>query len=272
MRKKESERPVGVFDSGVGGLSVLRALKERLPGENFIYFGDTARTPYGVLSSDEVRRFTVEIGAWLLERDCKMIVIACNTATVMGMTALRSMTAVPIVGMVEAALRGVFRTGDDIWPVGLIATEGTLANGAYQAAFAEKAPGKPLYTRACPDFTTLVERGKTEGPEVDQTVMRYLTPLRDKGIRTLVFGCTHYPFLASAIAPFLGEGVGLVDPAVELASMAEEYLEKNSLLNGVGESAGGSVEYWCSGDRSGFISVAGVLLGRPVDIVKRQVF
>ncbi|MCL1804654.1 MAG: glutamate racemase [Clostridiales bacterium] len=293
MPVREKDKPIGVFDSGVGGLSVLRALTRKLPGESFVYFGDTARVPYGDLSPEEVCRYTVEIGEWLLDRGCEMIVIACNTATVMGMAALRRVTEAPVLGMVEAAVDavlndsgdeddadagGAHRRGVGIWPLGLIATQGTLDSGVYQSAFAERAPGKPLYTQACPDFTALVEVGRTEGPDVDRAINIYLTGLTEKKIRTLVLGCTHYPFLAPALSAFMGEGVKLVDPALRLASMAGERLARNRTANiGAIEAADtgenpGAVEFWCSGDTAEFKAVGGILLGCPVDVVKRKAF
>ena len=282
MWEKASERPIGIFDSGLGGLSVLRMLRERLPLENYIYFGDTARAPYGGRSGDEIRRFNIEIGGWLLARGCKMLVVACNTSTVLGgLAALKAETPIPVYGMMEATLAGTLAIGEgaggiavpeEIWPIGFIATKGTVESGAYQAAFGDKAPGKPFYALACPDFVPLVEQGKTEGPDVDQAVHKYLAMMNDKKIRTLILGCTHYPFLVPAIVSFIGENVRIVDPAVRLAHLVEGELKKSDLLNDGAGDAHGAGEYWCSGDTGIFKAVGGIFMGSPIDEVRKQVF
>jgi glutamate racemase len=266
------DRPIGVFDSGMGGLSVLRALERRLPGENYIYFGDTARVPYGNRDPGEVSRFTVEIGLWFQAQGCKMLLIACNTATVLGMAALAAATTLPVYGMVEAATAAALAA--NLWPLGLIATKGTVESGAYQAAIAAQAPGQPFYAQACPDFIPLVEQGILEGPQVAQTAENYLRPLKEKGIRGLVLGCTHFPFLAGPIAAYLGEDVRLLDPAPHLARMVEEYLQGQDLLNDGDGDAGatGARDFYCSGSPEAFRAQGGRLLGRPLQEVGRQVF
>ena len=278
--REESEQPVGVFDSGVGGLSVLRALERRLPNENYIYFGDTARAPYGNRSPGEIRRFNLEIGKWLLDQQCKMLLVACNTSTVLGgLEALRNSTAKSVFGMMEAILSGVTDTDG---PIGFIATQGTVDSGAYQKAFAEKFAGTAFIARACPDFVPLVERGETSGPDVARAVEAYLTPLREQGVCTLVLGCTHYPYLAPVISAFLGDGVRLSDPADALASIVEAHLCDTGLLNNGVDSdgfvntatggAGGERSFYCSGDTESFRFVGQIMLGRPLGEVKRQVF
>jgi len=283
---RSDERPIGVFDSGLGGLSVLLELEEMLPAENYIYFGDTARAPYGDRSADEVCRFAVEIGDWLLERHCKVLVFACHTATVLGMAALTALTSMPVFGMVEPAMAEALDDGEDpvgksaeasgtahdIWPVGMIATQGTVDSGDYQSVFAAKAPGKPFYMSACPAFVPFVEKGVLSGREVDQAVEQYLRPLRDLGIRTLILGCTHYPFLAPVITGFLGAGVRLANPAHKLALMVGDYLRTHTMLNGSNEGKRGEREFWCSGDTSEFKAISSHFLSRPLDEVRRQVF
>ena len=288
----ESQRPIGVFDSGVGGLTVLRVLEQRLPLENYIYFGDTARAPYGDRRPEEIRGFNREIGGWLLEQDCKMLLVACNTSTVLGMDTIKTMTAIPVFGMMEAILAetlsgdsgvdtGGYDGGDSsggrdesaaIWPVGFIATKGTVDSGAYQKAFAEKAPGYPFFTLACPEFVPLIEAGVMDGPEVERAVRDYLAPLRERGIRTLILGCTHYPFLAPAISAFLGPGVRLVDPAEALVRLVEAHLHKYAALNDGSGGTFGQRAFFCSGDTGRFQSVGRGLLGHLIDPIRRQVF
>ncbi|MDR0469170.1 MAG: glutamate racemase [Peptococcaceae bacterium] len=286
-RKASSEPPrgsrqlIGVFDSGVGGLSVLRALEKKLPHENYIYFGDTARAPYGGRSPDEIRKFCLEIGSWLLAFGCKMLVIACNTLTVRGISALEEISAVPVYGMMEAILAGLPQQEKDpymdpaleeMWPVGFIATQSTIESGEYQRALMERAPGKSFYVQACPRFTPLVERGLLVGSEVSRAVEETLSPLHEKGIRTLILGCTHYPFLAPAISAYMGSCVKLVDPALPLASIVGEKLQKEGLLHDSDGDSRSTCVYWCSGDTAAFKAVGSALLGHTLEDVRKQVF
>ena len=273
---------MGVFDSGLGGLSVLKALERRLPMENYIYFGDTARAPYGDRSSEEIRRFNLEIGGWLLDQQCKMLLIACNTSTVLGMETLKASTDKPVFGMMEAILADAL-PGEG--PMGFIATQGTVESGAYQRAFAAAAPEMAFFPQACPDFVPLVEQGRLDDPAVDEAVAAYLTPLRDKGIRTLILGCTHYPILAPAIAAFLGAAVRLADPADAMARIVADYMASTGIGNdGDGDDGGdggdgggsgtarGSRAFYCSGDRESFRAKGSAILGRPLGEIGRQVF
>ncbi|MCL2167173.1 MAG: glutamate racemase [Clostridiales bacterium] len=269
----DNQQPIGIFDSGVGGLSVLRILEKKLPEENYIYFGDTARAPYGNRSQSEIRRFNLEIGKWLLSCGCKMLLVACHTSTVLGMDAIREETEVPVIGMMEAVLAGAFATdGEGDSPIGFIATSGTVRSGAYQKAFAEKAPERAFYAQDCPDFVPLVEQGIAEGPAVERSIEAYLTPMRDAGVRTLILGCTHYPFLQAAITSFLGPGVRVVDPADALADMVKAYLVAKSMRNEASGSEGGSRRFYCSGDTERFQIVGGLMLGRPIEEAGRRSF
>ncbi|MCL2121405.1 MAG: glutamate racemase [Clostridiales bacterium] len=269
----DKQRPIGIFDSGVGGLSVLRILEKKLPEEDYIYFGDTARAPYGNRSQSEIRRFNLEIGRWLLSCDCKMLLVACHTSTVLGMDAIQEETEVPVIGMMEAVLTGAFATdGEDDSPIGFIATSSTVQSGAYQKAFAEKAPGRAFFAQDCPDFVPLVEQGITEGPAVERSVEAYLAPLRDAGVRTLILGCTHYPFLHSAITSFLKPGVRMVDPAESLADMVDAYLHAEPLRKEAAGSERGSRRFYCSGEPDRFQAVGSLMLGRPIEEVGRRKF
>jgi len=269
----EKNRPVGVFDSGVGGLSVLRALEQRLPGENYLYFGDTARAPYGDRSAEEIRRFNLEIVNWLIAQDCKMLLVACNTSTVFGLDAIKTAVSIPVFGMMEAILAGTFGKGTEtVGTVGFIATKGTVESGAYQKAFTYAAPKNEFYALACPDFVPLVERGLLEGVEVDQAIRQYLQPLQEKKIYTLILGCTHYPFLAPAISSFLGPDVRLVDPADSLAALVEGHLRDNDLLSDNAENHRGSRVFYCSGDVLRFQSAGQIMLSHKMEDVRRKVF
>jgi glutamate racemase len=219
-------RPIGVFDSGVGGLTVLSELHRRLPDETTIYLGDNARAPYGPRPADEVRAFTREGIAWLLDQDVKLLVLACNTATSHALPMVRDLSPVPVLGVVRpgaVAAAASTRHGH----VGVIATAGTVASGAYVAAIAEADPRLVIEEQACPDLVPLVESGRLEGAETERAVGGYLADLlgRDGEIDTLLLGCTHYPLLRPVIERTVGERIAVVDSAFTTALAAEDLLD-----------------------------------------------
>ena len=191
--------PLGVFDSGIGGLTVARALFERLPRESVIYFGDTARVPYGPKSPDTVRRYSAEILAYLLQRGVKALVVACNTITAQALAYLQERSPVPLVGVIEPGARAAVqatKTGT----IGVIGTAGTVASGAYERAITAIRPGARVHARACPLFVPLVEEGWFDHPATELIAREYLEPLRRAGVESLVLGCTHYPLLKPLLA------------------------------------------------------------------------
>ena len=198
-------RPIGVFDSGIGGLTVLKALVELLPHEDFIYLGDTARLPYGTKSREVIVQYSRENTGFLLAKGIKLLVVACNTASAVALDEIARETVVPVAGVIEpgaqAALRAT-RSGK----IGVIGTEATIASGAYTRALQRMRPGVEIYTRPCPLLVPLVEEGWTEGEVAERTVAYYLESLKQSGIDTLLLGCTHYPLLSAMFARVLGAG------------------------------------------------------------------
>jgi glutamate racemase len=220
--------PIGVFDSGIGGLTVVRAMLEQLPGERLIYFGDTARVPYGPKSPETVRRYSMQIAEWLVSQDVKAIVIACNTATAHALDVLRESLDVPVVGVVEPGARAAMeRTRDKV--IGVIGTAGTIASGAYERAIHKLAPDATVHATACPLFVPLVEEGWTEHEATRLIAAEYLSPMRGAGVDTLVLGCTHYPLLAPVIADVMGSDVTLIDSAEETARETARVLGEQQL-------------------------------------------
>jgi glutamate racemase len=247
---------IGIFDSGVGGLTVQRAVLDALPGADTLYLGDTARVPYGTKSAETVTQYSLRNGRFLARHGIDVLVVACNTASAVALPALRAELAVPVVGVVEPGARvaaRASRTGR----IGVIGTPGTIASGAYQEAIRRERPGAAVTARACPLFVPLAEEGWTDpGDEVVRgAARRYLAPLREAGVDTVVLGCTHYPLLAGAIAAEL-PGVTLVDSATAVAG---ELLER---FGGPGREAAHRFFVTDSPDR--FLAVAGRFLGRPV--------
>jgi len=252
---------IGIFDSGVGGLTVQGALLDALPAADTVYLGDTARVPYGTKSAETVTQYSLRNGRFLAHHGIDLLVVACNTASAVALPALRAELAVPVIGVVEPGARvaaRVSRTGR----IGVIGTQGTIASGAYQAALAVGRPGASVFAAACPLFVPLAEEGWTDpGDEIVRAVARrYLAPLRAEGIDTLVLGCTHYPLLAGAIAAEL-PGVALVDSA---AAVAEEVKERLGAAGAAG-APGAEHRFFVTDAPQKFLAVASRFLGRPVD-------
>jgi glutamate racemase len=220
---------IGIFDSGVGGLTVLRQISERLPRESLVYLGDTARVPYGTKSPETVIRYARACARILLERGIKMLVVACNTASAHAVKTLGNELDVPVVGVIEPGARAALartRTGR----IGVIGTAGTVASGAYVDAIAALDPRAAVFSAACPLFVPLAEEGWIDGEVPGTVARRYLSGLLEQRIDTLVLGCTHYPLLAPVIAQTAGEAVTLVDSAAETAAAVEEILTQAGLL------------------------------------------
>lgn len=211
-----NDAPIGIFDSGVGGLTVARAIIDQLPNESILYLGDTAHAPYGPKPIAEVRRYALGVLDELVERGVKMLVIACNTASAAMLRDARERYAVPVVEVIQPAVRSAVRITRNR-RVGVIATEGTVGSRAYDDAFAA-APDLVLVSQACPRFVEFVEAGITSGPELLATAEQYLAPLKAAGVDTLVLGCTHYPFLKGALSYVMGPEVALVGSDIETAN------------------------------------------------------
>lgn len=223
-----ARRPVGVFDSGVGGLTVVRALADRLPDESILYFGDTARVPYGTKSPETIRHFSRQAMRFLLAREVKMVVVACNTATSHALLELQSESPVPVVGVIEAGARAAVEATRN-GRIGVIGTPGTIRSGAYDRALRRTIPEVEVYAQPCPLFVPLVEEGWA-GHEATRLVARdYLEPLLEMEIDTLILGCTHYPLLREMITDLVGPGVTLVDSAKETAHQAARELLEHRL-------------------------------------------
>ncbi|HEY0995168.1 MAG TPA: glutamate racemase [Gemmatimonadaceae bacterium] len=224
-----STAPIGVFDSGIGGLTVAHELMRQLPAESLIYFGDTARVPYGPKSPDTVRRYSREIAGWLRDEGVKAIVIACNTATAHGLAALRAEMPCPVIGVVEPGARAAVNasTGREI---GVIGTVGTIRSGAYERAIRELAPDARIAVQPCPLFVPLVEEGWGSSEAARLVAREYLRPLEEAHVDTVVLGCTHYPLLKPLLADVLGPRVRLIDSAAETAAETRRVLAAAGLL------------------------------------------
>jgi glutamate racemase len=259
--------PVGVFDSGVGGLTVLRALARALPHEDFLYLGDTARLPYGTKSAESIRRYALQAAALLRERNVKCLVVACNTASAVALHELAAEFApVPVLGVVEpgaAAACEATRSGH----IAVVATESTVRGGAYQSAIHRRRPDAFVAARACPLFVALAEEGWTDGPVVEAVIHRYLDDLFADGAAahpdTLVLGCTHFPVLTGAIRKELGGRVAIVDSAETTAAALVGVLGAAGLRRPA-DVAGGRIQLLATDSAERFARVGGTFLGRPL--------
>jgi glutamate racemase len=256
--------PIGIFDSGMGGLTVMRALKARLPRESFIYLGDTARLPYGTKSADTVTRYAVQASRALMAHGIKLLVVACNTASAAAVPTLTEKLApLPVVGVIEpGAQAAVAAAGDG--PIAVIATEGTVKGGAYVRAIQDLAPNMPVVQQACPLFVALAEEGLRDGPITELTAHRYLDPVlatmpRPRG---LVLGCTHFPVLKDTIAKVAGADVALIDSAETTAAAVEKILTEKSLLNG---EAAQPARFLATDAPGRFAHLGEIFLGEPID-------
>jgi glutamate racemase len=220
--------PVGIFDSGIGGLTVAHAIFERLPRESTVYFGDTARVPYGPKSPDTVRRYSLEILHWLLGQGVKAVVIACNTSTAHALETLQAESPVPVIGVIEPGARAAAAASAN-GPIGVIGTAGTIASNAYARAIQRARPGTVVEQRACPLFVPLVEEGWFEHPAAELIARDYLEPLRRARVDALVLGCTHYPLLKPLLQRVMGSEVRLIDSGEETASAVDLALRASGI-------------------------------------------
>ena len=248
----EKTRPIGVFDSGIGGLTVVSALRRLLPNESIYYLGDTARVPYGGKSAATVQRYSLEIGAMLLSENAKTVVVACNTASALALSELTDALPVPVTGVIlpgaQAAVAAT-RSGH----IGVIGTRATIKSGAYERALLALNPDVRVSTRACPLLVPLIEEGWLENAITDQIIMHYLGPLVDEGIDTLVLGCTHYPLLHDAIARLVGDSITLVDSAQNCARAVRELLLRENLCE---DAAAGHLQIALTDPPDSFLQVA----------------
>lgn len=220
--------PIAVFDSGLGGLSVVRHLRQRLPAEEIVYFGDTARVPYGTKSRDTVAHFALEIARYLLRYEPKLLVAACNSASALALDVLVRELPLPVLGVVEPGARAAVRLAGGR-PIAVLGTEATIASGAYPATMLELAPDATVVTQACPLFVPLVEEGRDpRDPLVALAVEQYCGALREMGVGVVVLGCTHYPLLRPALAGFFGPDVAIVDSGQETGLVVQQILDRDN--------------------------------------------
>lgn len=264
-RSDRMQRPIGIFDSGIGGLTVLHEIHKRLPDENTIYLGDTARVPYGIRSPETVIRYALESARFLVSRNIKVLVVACNSASAVSIDILRNAFSLPIIGVIEPGAKAAVAT-TRIKRIGIIGTEATIRSQAYENAIRKEDRSIEVYSHACPLFVPLVEEGWS-GPVVELAADAYLKDIRHKGIDTLVLGCTHYPLLKQVISRIVGEEIILIDSAVETTKQLTAVLQERSLsTTTVGT---GIHEYFVTDSPDRFVEVGERFLGGRIHDIKK---
>jgi glutamate racemase len=260
-RKTYKTAPIGVFDSGVGGLTILTALQRTLPQEDFVYIGDTAHCPYGMRSEAEVIDLSLRACRFLVQQDVKLIVVACNTASQAALNTLRATYEVPFVGVVPAVKPAARLTRSG--RIGVIATNQAAKAAYLQQLIDHFAEGIKVEAIGSPELVTLAEQGEFDGPHVEETVKRTLQPLLDKGVDVIVLGCTHFPAMRPSIERLAGKRVQVIDSGAAIARRTYSILESEDCFH-PDSTTGGNLKVWCSGEPEAFSQVASKLLGYPV--------
>lgn len=256
---------IGIFDSGVGGLTVAKEIIRQLPNENIVYFGDTARVPYGIKSRQTVIRFSIENILFLLKQDVKLICVACNTASSFALPVIKNHFRAPIIGVITPGVReAVYATQNK--RIGVIGTKGTIKSRTYEIEIKQLDPKVKVIAAACPLFVPFVEEGWLNGEVVKSVVRTYLKPLRDAGVDTVILGCTHYPLLKPVIQEVLGKNVTLIDSAKQVAFEVKKILTDEDMLN---RGKGGRHQFYVSDNPEWFSSLAQRFMGRKLNNVKK---
>jgi glutamate racemase len=258
-------QPIGVFDSGVGGLTVVKELVDQMPHEDIIYFGDTARVPYGIKSKETVIKFSIENILYLLSHDVKLICVACNTVSSLALPVIKHHFKVPIVGVITPAVREAVYASQNK-RIGVIGTHGTVKSRAYEIEIKQLDPTMKVFTQACPLFVPFVEEGWTDGKVVTEVARTYLKPLKDNHVDTLILGCTHYPVLKDVIREVMGPKVTLIDSAKQVAIEVKKILASESLM---GRPRAGKHQFYVSDNPEWFTNLAGRFLGRKIKDARR---
>lgn len=259
-----SNAPIGVFDSGIGGMTIVKELMSQLPAEQIIYYGDTARVPYGNKSADTIINYSRQIADFLVNQGVKALVVACNTISAIALETLRSEFDLPIIGVVKPGAKAAADATKN-GRIGVIATRATVNSGIYEDFLHKTNPDIKVYKQACPLFVPLVEEGWIDDPITDKIIHRYLDGLVNHGIDSLVLGCTHYPLLRERIQLAVGDGITLVNPAYETAKAFKYVLEENNLLHENSENSSDAAEapaheFYVSDSTAQFLEFANTLL------------
>ncbi len=259
-----TNNPIGIFDSGVGGLTVLHQLLQLLPEENFVYFGDTARVPYGSKSRQTITHFSFQDVNFLLSQEVKMVVVACNSASSNSLSELKAKYKVPIFGVIEPTIASL---SEEISKIGIIGTSATIESGSYQKMIKQKLGNEALlYEKACPLFVQLAEEGLSDSHIADTVIEHYLSEMKANSLQALILGCTHYPLFITSLQRYFGDSVSMVNPALEVAKEVHKYIHDNGLENKNGR---GDIRFYLSDVPRNFGSVSVNFLQREIEDITK---
>lgn len=261
-----NEKPIGIFDSGIGGLTVLKEIINELPHENTIYLGDTARVPYGIRSPETVTRYSFENTKFLFSKDVKLLVIACNTASSISLDSIQKNTSIPVIGVIEPGAKTAVKTTKNK-KIGVIGTEATIRSQAYMRAIKNLDNTIEVFSLACPLFVPLVEEGWTDGKIAFLVAKKYLDNIKDKGIDTLVLGCTHYPLLKNVIMDVMGKDIALIDSAIETSHEVHNKLKRLKLKK---ETQNATIrEFYVTDSPEKFLKLGEQFLGQTIEHIQK---
>lgn len=264
-KKEENlkQSPIGIFDSGVGGLTVVHEIVEKLPAEDIVYFGDTGRFPYGTKTARQLIEFTSQICNFLVDKNVKLIIIACNSASSAALEWAQAHFEIPIIGVIEPGARAAYMATVNR-KIGVIGTPATIKSNSYIKAVHSFDTGIDVYQASCPHFASYVENGKTDGEDIRRIAENYLKPLNEKKVDSLILGCTHYPLISDLIAEVIGNKTKLISSAEETALEVKEILGRKELLR---INHKGAIEFFSTGPREKFIKLGSRFLGRKINNV-----
>ena len=255
-------RSIGVFDSGLGGLTAVKQIMQELPNESIIYFGDTGRVPYGTKSRETIIKYSKNDINFLLEKDVKIIVVACGTVSSQALPLIKNDYSIPIIGVVEATAEAAFAAVKN-GKIGIIGTPGTIKSGAYEKLLKKRNPELQTFLRACPLFVPLVENGHFDTKVTELVIEEYLSEIKAAGVDTLILGCTHYPLLKASIARYMGDDVTLIDAGAEAAKALKRYLDTSDLHSK--EKDAEQYRYYVSDDVEDFENLGGIFLQKQIN-------
>ena len=261
-------RPIGVFDSGFGGLSVLKELKRIMPNENYVYFGDTKRIPYGSKNKETIQKYSYEVVEFLIEKNTKAIVLACNSVTANAMEFLKKKFDIPIIGIIESGVKGALKETDNN-KILVLATEATINSNVYENTIKKLNGDITVYSKACPKFVPLVEEGTDKGEELFSISKKYYNDLKYHDYDTIILGCTHYPHIINIISEVFGREKKYIDPAIMLATEIQKKLNKENIES---DNNKGIIDFYTSGDIKKFKEFGSVYFGDRISDVKNKVF
>ncbi|QQK07976.1 glutamate racemase [Miniphocaeibacter halophilus] len=262
-------RPIGIYDSGFGGLSVLKELRDKLPKEDYLYFGDTKRIPYGSKDKETIQLFSKQVTSFLMEKNVKMIVLACNTVTANAMEYLQENFNIPIIGIIDSGVKSAISSSKNN-VIAVLGTEATINSEVYYEKLKKENKELEILSVACPEFVPLVEEGSNKEKEIEEAAKKYYKEISNREFDTVILACTHYPHIVTEIKKVFGENKTYINPAIKLVDNIKKFLEYNNLENG--KNSLGNIDFYTSGELDSFRENGSIYFGEKIEDVKSKIF